>query len=968
MGKTTHRPVPIPGQDPAAGTAEAAKKRKGAKLPQGAHSWSTQFYIETLDRHGKTKLKLQATNGGVVPVDKGGVIAGRQYQCPLCEDAEWYPMKLVFPPACGVHRVGMFPVDGQRATGDGDRFAWMFPQVPWDEIWDWGRERFAITAGAGLVGFTGYYVDQTQMPLWGHAVQASASVLFVAGAYYATLKALEVRGYKPHGNRAPRLDRDDPEVGKGYRELIRKRARAMLYGALGLAGWVNFCDALGVSAFVLDDWRGYVLGGLLAGVTTVATRPFVRWADAERARRAYVDPDTLTTADIPAPDPTTVPDDGGRMAAQEWATYVAPKLKNTRLLPASYQTVIGGWSIDILGDVPGALSIDKLIGQDARELLNLISQTYRVKPAALNFVPDEDDVRKVRMLVQPDPPLNEGELWTPHGTIYVDRGLARTGRYADGKPLFEPFVKWGWGVPSKMVLGTTGSGKSENLRKQMLIERYMSYVDEKTGQRKGLFATFLQDFKRYESYGEFKQALPAVGCTREDAYVMLGAFLREMDRRYDMLASEQWVDEKGRPREGSVKFDPRKGHGPFLSWIIDEFHEIAKDRVFMELIALLARKMRACGIRITVGTHLGTLGDMGDRGFRDMLAGGYALLGRTTDALTGIATGGQVTGDPRTLPKVPGMCYTADGDAATLLARQSFVPNDEDARKMGVDKCLYDYLFDDDNNPIGFPAELPVETLNAFGPEWQLWAEAGRQPGMRPAFGPWSWAARALMGEKFEAIEADAERAGMADTLPSGDSYFKAAKQSAAASATARENEKADAAEAATAHDAILTILAAADHPLKLSEIDAALHPFRDQGLKCASKTMRDAIKQLCESGDVVKPTGHGSGGHALTDQGRARIGQPADTPPAAAPAQSAAATSVVDDGELMAKAVELIVAAQFGSTAMLQRKLRLGFADACSIMDELERLEVVGPAREGGAAREVRVAAGDLTIALARL
>jgi hypothetical protein len=870
----------------------------------------------------------------------------------------------------------------------------MFPQIPWAQIWDWGRERFVIAGATTGVGILGYGLDQAHMPLWGHVVQAGAEIVFVAGAWGATRVALEARGYKPHGNRAPRLDRNDPEVGKRYRETIARRARTALYGALGLVGWVEFCNALGVDKFVMDDWRGPLLATLLAGVSTVSTRPFVKWADANRARRSYVEDEDEVISVVPVtPEPAKDGSgDGGRQAAEDWAKWVAPKLKNTRLLPASYANVIGGWSIDILGEVPGALDVEMFMGETSRTIIRLISQTYHVKPEALNFVPDAEDVRKVKMLVQPNPPLRKGEIWTPDGTLDVERGLARTGRFVNGDAMWEPFIKWGWGVPSKIVIGTTGSGKSENLRKQILIERYMYYVDEATGEKKGLFATFLQDFKRYESYGEFKHALPAIGCTREDAYVMLAALIREMNRRYDMLAGEQWTDSKGRAREGSVKFDPRKGHGPFLSWIIDEFHEIAKDSIFMGLIANLSRKMRACGIRITVGTHLGTLGDMGDRGFRDMLAGGYALLGRTTDGLTGVVTGGQLTGDPRTLPKVPGMCFVADAEQATMLARQSFSPNDEEAEKIGADKCLYDWLFDDDGDQVGYPAVLPVETLNAFGPEWQLWADAGRRPGMRPAFGPWSYAAYEAMGMKPEQIDALAEAAGddaaLVEMARSVFGRAPGAGRPAGAPNRPADPFAADATEVAGAEESVLRILGAADHPLSHSEIDAALEPYRKRGLACAGRTMRGAIKALCEKGEADKPTGHGRGGIAITDKGRTRIGappagqavppptQPApaqrvaeDTPPPPPPPPSSGdpTTDPADLGELLLMAAELIIASQFGSTSMLQRKLRIGFALAGRIMDELERYGVVGP-QKGASPRDVLTKPVQLAATLDRI
>ncbi len=562
--------------------------------------------------------------------------------------------------------------------------------VPWGKLWAAaetpGRPLYALAA----VAAAGYGLEQQASDPLG---VAAATPLAAAGVWWATRVVLR--------KRAVSRGRIDADQQSGRRvEAINRVSRAAGYCTAVAGAWLSAAAAVDPHTLV-----GKVVWTSLPVAWAVCAGPWWRHLHALRNRPTPVE----AVPGVEKPRAPTAREKAAAADAAAWAETVAGPmgLSGSWVDTATWEPDPGGRRMVVRSK--GALTDEKM-----RQALPLIASAFDVKRAAIGWVEEfEGSPRSVQLLVQPKSPLDKPQEWIPPGVLDIDNAVLHVGTRLDGKPLYTRFWTPGWGAPSRSIYGTKGSGKTEAVR-LMLLGQLLALVDTPNGPQR-LVAPFLHDPKLGKDFGAFRRQVCGFSTSLETLHMIVDALIREMDRRYDSLATYTWRDHKGRLQEGEQPFDPTI-HGPIISVWIDELHEPIKDKSLLEKLEPAARKMRAAGIEVNTATHMTTLGDTGSQAFRDMTAEEVFLF-RTTSGLTSLATGGQLTGDPRLLPRVPGSLFHAAGEQDTVQSRFAYVPRDE----------LYDMLYDDDNVSRTMPVVWPQAALDAFGPDFVEWMSQCQQ-------------------------------------------------------------------------------------------------------------------------------------------------------------------------------------------------------------------------------------------------
>ena len=708
---TEHRPVPLPGQQPA---PDGGQQRR--PLPKGAKAWQRQY----LDKDGNPRKSEFP-----VPVDEAGQITHHvRHVCQHKDKAGGGNMAKI---PCGMEmwlepsaKAKHCPEHGDQLVPDGGKPG-REPLIPWGEMWKGVarpcRPMWALAAELAA----GVAAHQAHVP----ALDLLAAGVALAGGGY-----LGMRGYLTRREqRSGRLDKGQRD-GRNWRTILR-RARATFYMTLAGGGWTA--------------WFASVDPHSAAGLAALGVLP-AAWAVGSQTWRRYVDrdenrPSAPTPAATPAAGEQHGPDkptDVQALAAQYAGQWKADsQIPNSRLDETTFEKTECGWRMVVVATKRGALS--NLGGESVNATIRKVAACFDVPRSAVTWIEEWDDnPNRALLLVQPDNPLHETIPGEPVGIVDINNAVASMGKRIDAMQLSTTLFKPGWGAPSRLLIGTKGSGKTE-LLKRLLMAMLRARVLDKQGRPIRLVAPFLHDPppKCGADYGAFRRLVSGFSADSETLHMIVDAIAREMERRYYTLSSAVWHDEKGRPHEGEQTWDPVT-MGPVISLVLDEFHINAKEEALLAKLDPFARTMRGAGIEVVVATHGSTIEDVGKQVIRDMLAGGEAWLLRTTLGLNAaLATGGQLTGDPRNLPRIPGMLYQAAGEDATMMARAAY--DDPGA--------LYDMLYDDENVPLIQPVGWPQETLDAFGPEFVGWMRASQN---RPLGSPLPAVPEALKQENVK--------------------------------------------------------------------------------------------------------------------------------------------------------------------------------------------------------------------------
>jgi hypothetical protein len=250
--------------------------------------------------------------------------------------------------------------------------------------------------------------------------------------------------------------------------------------------------------------------------------------------------------------------------------------------------------------------------------------------------------------------LRGGRAWDGQGMDLVT-GLARSGRFADGRDSHDKWYQSRFGCYHDLDSGTTGSGKSERLNIKVF-----------TALATGWFVPVILDPQEGQSLPFWQdKCIYARGAAEVERRIR-GLHAGFLDRS-SYLSTYRWNDD-GVDMPGMPFFDYEMlgGRLKIVLVILDEAHLVLKDgnkwqRQVTANVVEMARLIRKAGGRMVLATQLPGLVDLGgSQALRDMLRGGNVWSGRTANSVGQGMLG--LAKDPSGIPR-----YFADGTATAGL-------------------------------------------------------------------------------------------------------------------------------------------------------------------------------------------------------------------------------------------------------------------------------------------------------------
>jgi hypothetical protein len=710
-----------------------------------------------------------------------------------------------------------------------------------------------------------------------------------------------------------------------HRGKARRRKRARRWaGAAWTAGSVTA---------MAGTWAGMASGPgqlvMLGGGLALAA-PYL-WHNRQRHREEAPQPGPEPAPELPAADP--------RIEAFRARFCRSGPCRNADL--HSVRDIPNGFAFELAI----AEGVDATI-RDVTPLAPKIAGLYDVSAdqVSIEYVPSRSERRALISVLTVPNAFDHEDRWDGRSTYDPATGTIRIGRYADSSDTHWLLHKPGSGAASGVIAGVQGSGKTGTVL-VIACEAGIARMCAVCGTAgtcarcdpRRFVALWMGD-PQMQPLSVFRgradlMAWGPYACVH--MLVMMRAAMRARAARFGSLT---WTDHLGRENTGLGSFDPAPAL-PLLKGIVDEWPlimaaEPALKKIAVECAGAILKEGRKVGEGLDLLTQLPDLSELGERAIRELLKAFNALAHRT-DGLSKHMMG--IKGDPSVLaPGLHGVGYLNGPDARpAAVMRTKHLPEYLKPGQGGVDaREIAGWIGD-------HPIELDEAIVSAIVPLG--YTGPGQVLDDEPVK-----AALALLAEDARSRN------------PRGLTIEDALRRVTGGGDTGRQPARPGAPAASPPPTppppppgAVVPLPLLAHVLAQRGEMD--LYDV-SEAADIDALAADTALRLLVDAGQAIQVA-----------PGRYRTTITPAAAPAPPPAAPAPAAGPPPEPELLLLAAELVITTRFGSTSMLQRKLRTGFDHACQLMDQLERAGIVGPA-SGSQPRDVLIPPAGLDAALARI